>query len=334
MPVIQLDYSKGAPDLDAASSLQLTGSTRTNSLTAAANRNNVMSLPGMLRNALLFHTVPKRASVLLIGRGELFVDTKDNRGRAILDCAGMTQPFTTVLWRSLIKNINPELVLDIGANYGEIALSSTYSSGTQIHLFEPNPYVRAWLKKSVLSRKDVNDVHLHPQLVGNSIGQQTFVIDLKWSGTSSAVGEISGSDRMKGQGAEHFEEITVPCTTIDECLANSGVTPGQRLLFKIDVEGYEGHVVSGMKNTLLDAAAYAGIIEFDRNYLRRAGTDPDELVRYFAENGVLRGVFGNRISERISQLPDHFDLLVASSPSILAQAAHLGVVKYLFRAKS
>lgn len=293
-----------------------------------------MSLPGMLRNALLFGTLPKRESVLLIGRGELFVDTRDNRGRAILDSAGMTQPFTTALWRRLIKIIDPKIVLDIGANYGEIALSSTYSPGTQIHLFEPNPYVRASLEKSVLSRKDARNVHLHPELVGSTVGRQTFVIDRKWSGTSSAVGEISGSDRIKGQGVEHFEEVTVPCTTIDECLASSGVAQGQRLLFKIDVEGYEGHVVSGMKSALRDAEAYAGIIEFDPNYLRRAGTDPDELVRYFAENGVLRGVYGNQIREHIGHLPDHVDLLVASSPSILAQATHLGIAKYLFRVKS
>ena len=197
-----------------------------------------MSSPGMLRNALQFGALPKRESVFLIGRGEIFVDTRDNRGRAILDCAGMTQPFTTALWRRLIKIIDPEIVLDIGANYGEIALSSTYGLGTQIHLFEPNPYVRAYLNKSILSRKDVRDVHLHPELV-----------------------------------------------------------------------------------------------EFGRNYLQRAGTDPDELVRYFAEHGVLQGVYGNRISERIGQLPDHFDLLVASSSSILAQANQLGIMRCLFRQK-
>jgi FkbM family methyltransferase len=291
-------------------------------------------LAGFLRNSLLFRTFAKHDSVLLLGRGELFVDTKDNRGRALLRNAGMTQPFTAMLWRRLVRALDPQIVLDIGANYGEIALSSSYNASAQVHLFEPNPYVRPYLEKSISSRKDFKNFHLHSELVGSSVGRQTFVIDRKWSGTSSAVGEISGSDRIKGQGVEHFEEVTVPCTTIDECLASSGVAQGQRLLFKIDVEGYEGHVVSGMKSALRDAEAYAGIIEFDPNYLRRAGTDPDELVRYFAENGVLRGVYGNQIREHIGHLPVHVDLLVASSPSILAQATHLGIAKYLFRVKS
>lgn len=292
-----------------------------------------MSLAGYLRNSLLFRTLPKRDSILLLGRGELFVDTKDNRGRAILQSAGMTQPFTAMLWTRLVRTLDPQIVLDIGANYGEIALSTSYSPRTQIHLFEPNPYVRCYLNKSVSSRADVDNFHVHSELVGSSVGRQTFVIDRKWSGTSSAVGEISGSDRIKGLGAEQFEEITVPCTTVDECLRASSLRHG-RLLFKIDVEGYEGHVVTGMRNTLRDAAAYAGIVEFDRNYLQRAGTDPDELVRLFSERGVLRGVYGNRVVENLDELPDHVDLLVASSPSILAQSGPLGIARHLFRAKS
>lgn len=293
-----------------------------------------MSLAGFLRNSLLFRTFAKHDSVLLFGRGELFVDTKDNRGRAILKSAGTTQPFTAMLWRRLVRTFDPQVVLDIGANYGEIALSSTYGPSTQIHLFEPNPYVTPYLEKSVSSRRDCENFHLHSELVGSSVGRQTFVIDRKWSGTSSAVGEISASDRVKGIGAEHFEELSVPSTTVDECLANSGLTPGLRLLFKIDVEGYEGHVVAGMRRTLRDAVAYAGIVEFDRTYLQRAGTNPDELLRYFSETGVLRGASGNRIIERLDQLPEHVDLLVSSSPSILAHSNQLGIAKYVFRAKS
>jgi FkbM family methyltransferase len=194
--------------------------------------------------------------------------------------------------------------------------------------------VRPYLEKSISSRKDFKNFHLHSELVGSSVGRQTFVIDRKWSGTSSAVGEISGSDRIKGFGAEHFEEVSVQSTTVDECLASSGLAPGLRLLFKIDVEGYEGHVVTGMRHTLRNAAAYAGIVEFDRNYLQRAGTDPDELIRYFCETGILRGTSGNRIIERMDQLPEHFDLLVTSSPSILAQSNQLGIARHLFRAKS
>jgi len=292
-----------------------------------------MSLAGFLRNALLFRTLPKRDSVILFGRGELFIDTGDNRGRSILQNAGMTQPFTALLWRNLVSRLDPEIVLDIGANYGEIALSSTYSAGTQIHLFEPNPYVRTYLEKSVSTRRDSQNIRLHPELVGSQVGQQTFVVDRKWSGTSSAVGEISGSDGIKGDGAEHFEEITVASTTIDASLANAGVPAKRRLLFKIDVEGYEGHVLAGMKGTLRNAAAYAGIVEFDRDYLRRAGTDPEAMLRELSDLGVVSGVFGNQIFNDVDGLPGHFDLLVASSASVLADIGDAGMMRHLFRRK-
>jgi FkbM family methyltransferase len=292
-----------------------------------------MPLAGYLRNSLLFLALAKRESIVLLGRGELYIDLKDNRGRAIRDAAGVTQPFTAWLWRRLVRALDPQIVLDIGANYGEIAFSSTYGSKTQIHLFEPNPYVRAYLGKSASTRADFRNFHLHSELVGSNSGQQTFVIDRKWSGTSSAVGRITESDSIKGPGEEQFEEVSLPSITIDECLASSGVGAGARILFKIDVEGYEGHVVSGMENTLRNASAYAGLVEFDRTYLTRAGTNPDALVRHFKELGFVRGVAGNRIFDLFDPLPGHFDLLVASSPSILDKSSRLGLARPLFPVK-
>ncbi len=59
-----------------------------------------------------------------------------------------------------------------------------------------------YLEKSVSARRDSGNIHLHAEFVSGQAGQQTFVVDRKWSGSSSTVGEISGSDLIKGDGQE------------------------------------------------------------------------------------------------------------------------------------
>jgi FkbM family methyltransferase len=248
----------------------------------------------------------------MIGRGRLFVDHSDNRGKALLTCAGVTQRKIVSLWARAIEALRPTIVLDVGANYGEVCLSCRYESGVRVHLFEPNPHIVPFLNKSVSSHADASLMEVHEVAASSEAGELVFFVDRKWSGTSSAAGLVP--DRaFKGQGAENWTTVTVAARPIDEVLSNVSAT--DTVLFKIDVEGYEERVWQGMKSLLTTVSGFCGIMEYDFALLNMAGTDAGvfigRLIRECAtflieERGLKR-------LQSISDLPEaHGDLLLVS----------------------
>jgi FkbM family methyltransferase len=76
---------------------------------------------------------------------------------------------------------------------------------------------------------------------------EQFVVDHKWSGTSSAIGRIlDPTNGFKRSGEEEFESIVVRSVRIDDILSEQELAD-QTILFKIDVEGYEAKVIAGMR---------------------------------------------------------------------------------------
>jgi FkbM family methyltransferase len=275
-----------------------------------------------LRNALLFQTIVRKDSILFLNRGELFVNSRDDRGLAVLAAAGVTQPYITLIWRELVQRLKPNLVLDIGANYGEIALSARYEPDTQIYLFEPNPYVREYLARSAAAHRNQSQLRIRSEIVSDGPGLSRFIINRKWSGTSSAIGPINDGG-FERAGEQEFETIEAPTVPIDTL--GFADNADHRLLFKIDVEGYEGRVLSGMRETLQRAAAFAGIIEFDQEYLARAGTNPQRLLDDLSNNGSVVALHKGRVLTDLTNVPKHFDLLVASDEGILPRTEALPV---------
>ncbi len=68
----------------------------------------------------------------------MYVDPRENRGRAILKCQAQGQGTTKELWRRAVEALDPTIVLDVGLNYGEIVLSQRYRSDARIIGIEAN----------------------------------------------------------------------------------------------------------------------------------------------------------------------------------------------------
>jgi FkbM family methyltransferase len=284
------------------------------------------------RSFFVFGASRSGDSIQFSGTGDLYVSTGDNRGRAILDSFGVTQPRVTLLWRILTRHLAPTLILDIGANHGEVALSTRYSREARITLFEPNPALRPFLERSIAAHVNRSQISLSTSLVSDSCMEQHFFVDHKWSGTSSAVGPIlDESNSVKGAGKECFEELVMRPVCIDDVVAGKELGE-QRLLFKIDVEGFEAKVIAGMTKTLRSVKVFAGITEFDRVLLRRAGTDPREFlstlenlgVPMILEKGSLKRVGPN------SDIPDHTDIVIGSKESRLGALELPTMAKLVF----
>jgi FkbM family methyltransferase len=208
-----------------------------------------------------------------------------------------------------------------------------YKQETRIILFEPNPEIRPFLRMSIATHCNRDQISLETALVSDLDGEQQFVVDHKWSGTSSAIGTIlDPTNGFKGSGEEEFESIVVKSVRIDDILSDHNLA-NQTILFKIDVEGYEAKVIAGMKNSLKKAKCFAGIIEFDREYLRRAGTDCESFFASLQELGGTMILMDESFSKvnQLNDIHEHSDILIFSGECPSASLSLPRMAKILYR---
>ena len=149
------------------------------------------------------------------------------------------------------------LFIDIGGNLGFVSLtaSSLVGPGGQIYYIEPNPVLvkrfRETLEVNKISNVDVFEVALAK--ASGEVGLQ--------------MGESHGLTRVvEGSG--------ISAVTGDELLGS--LPTDVPMLVKLDVEGYEEQVLSGMNRTIARADT-AFFIEVTDSWLRRHGGSADSL---------------------------------------------------------
>jgi FkbM family methyltransferase len=273
------------------------------------------------RNMILFRAFPTPDGAWFIGRGRLFVDLTDRRGLRVRRRIGVSSAPSTAIWQQMVKSAAWQTVLDIGANYGEMTLSVRYGSCSTVYLFEANPYLKPYLARSIAAHRDSARMQLYQCVVSDKEGRTKFTVDRKWSGTSSAMVPFRDPEGLfKGGGEEIFEEVDLVACPIDVMLESRDVGP---LVFKIDVEGYEFHVLRGMARTLAKASCFIGLVEVDTDRLAAAGEPAHELVPYLSQFGVVARIGRDGPPKVInpSWRPPpafHTDLLLASDPGLLS----------------
>ena len=279
------------------------------------------SIARYAQRAILFGALPSRNGARFLGRGRLFVSSRDNRGLRLRRHAGVLQPLISFTWRRIIDLIQPTAVIDIGANYGEVTFCARYPRSAEIFLVEPNPHLLPFLERSRVAHRDGGRMRLVDRVASDRSGDVVFTVDEKWSGTSSAIGQIGDpASRFKGQGPERFCEVHVEAIRVDDLLA--GLPDGRlrSLALKIDVEGYEGRVLQGMTGVLQRAGCFLGIMEFDTDNLQRAGTPPAEVLALMHRLGTVAhfGHDGQLVVLESTEPPAaHCDLIFTSDPGLL-----------------
>lgn len=230
-----------------------------------------------LRNNLMvwlrYRTLTPPAVRLPGCRHYIYIDINDRRARSVLvsDSARGKVSKPARLWRLFNQHIAPDIAIDVGVNYGECLFGATYPTSTLLFGFEANPKVFECLKKSVLSHPNSNQFALHNTLISDAPGpNQTLYVNPDWSGTASAVASIHSSH----QAITH----SLPVQSLDSLLPYKN-WQNKRLLFKIDIEGYEAKAIAGFSQSLSLAGNAVGILEFDSDFLTKAGTPPDEFIQ-------------------------------------------------------
>ncbi|MEH7236438.1 FkbM family methyltransferase [Bacillus sp. JJ1562] len=252
--------------------------------------------------------------ITLPSRNVIYINNAENRGRALLISDGITQSRVTEFWGKAVESYKPSLVLDIGVNYGECIFSTTYERDTTIVGIEANKYLMDYIERSRQQHVNGNQINIIHAFAGEQEKpDQSFFIDTHWSGTSSGV-QISEKNSI--------EKTEVPAITVDS-LFNQKMVSNQRLLFKIDVEGYEFMVLKGMRNLLNNSRDILGIVEFDSRYLEKAGIDLDSYlafldgyfeIQFYDADNQLKKLSSPSISEFMKEFGGehvHTDLIVS-----------------------
>ena len=186
-----------------------------------------------------------------------------------------------LLLRELVENSSEAIFLDVGANVGQHSLfMSRYCR--QVHSFEPYPAVRKKLEMKIRLNK-IENITVHPVGLGErDEALPYFAPQGSNTGTGSFLDQVDGNQQ-------------VPTSRLQ-------IVHGDRLveklhlqelhLIKIDVQGFERFVLSGLHNTILKYRP-AIYMEFSEE-TRDSFTSYEEFIASFPEDYRFHHVKTNR----------------------------------------
>jgi FkbM family methyltransferase len=160
---------------------------------------------------------------------------------------------------SLIQSqVQPgDTVLDIGANVGVhcVTMAKLVGKEGKVYAFEPIGFLRKRLAKNIWINR-LENVTIIPKALSNAKSEE----NVRFDSTSMNLGTMSLAN--KGGSSTELVQVEVG----DEVIESNGINAVH--FIKIDVEGFEFHVLSGLANTIGRHRPRI-IFEYDQNYIKR-----------------------------------------------------------------
>lgn len=139
------------------------------------------------------------------------------------------------------------LMIDIGANTGFYSLLAAACGARHVHAFEPVTEIVEVLQANVTVSELSDRITLHQVALGAQAGEGLLFMPT----TEHGLVETSASLNPKFR-SQHSGQRAVPVRKLDDLMPSltQGMTPGQPLLMKIDVETAESEVLTGAMQVL------------------------------------------------------------------------------------
>lgn len=177
------------------------------------------------------------------------------------------EPNLTKLLLDRFSNPGQYNFIDVGANIGYFSCLMSKLAGPEgkILAIEPEPQNLKLLEQNIKINQLTN-VEVHPCAMGASAG-------------SAMLGLYKPSNRGRHSllQKDAKSRVEVPVMALDDLVKTSGKNVTSWSLVKIDVEGYEGFVIEGAKETLPRIETL--VMEFSPALLKNAGGDPASILR-------------------------------------------------------
>ena len=175
---------------------------------------------------------------------------------------------------TLLERLKPnDVVCEIGGCIGTwtVFMAKRASHG-RVHVFEPEPGNAARLAKNI-KLNGLSNVERHHVAVGDRNGTARFgVAPIDKGGSHSIVPDDA-----------HRESIEVEMLRLDDALDRLGMP--QPTVLKIDCEGAEWHVLTGMPRLLASGYIREIFLEVHPDNLRRAGHDAAGVLAILEQAG-------------------------------------------------
>jgi FkbM family methyltransferase len=164
--------------------------------------------------------------------------------------------------------------VDVGANFGHYTLlgSSRVGSTGKVFAFEPSPHASKVVQDTITD-SGISNVVLVKAAVGKTSGRGVLHIP---NNNTLHSPSILFSDAK-------FVPIQISVVSLDAFEAFEHVRHIK--LVKMDVEGYEPDVLSGMLGLIKAGKVENIFCEFNSGWLQRNSTTPEQLQRRFLDSG-------------------------------------------------
>lgn len=234
--------------------------------------------------------IPRRTIRHRLGDGRVLVLRAEDNGQRQMALARF-EPAETALLPSLLRP--GDAYVDVGAHVGWFVLLAARAVGPagSVFAFEAFPPNERLLRRN-LELNHTSSVRLVHAAVAAEPGTATIAVQASGDSGSPTLGP-----RARGR---RFE---VPQTTLDASVP-ADVDPA---LIKIDVEGFEEHVLQGGAGVL--ARTRAVLVELNDGALRANGSSPDRIRELLADTGLTTQTLLSEGATRLS---------ATSMPNLLA----------------
>jgi len=212
---------------------------------------------------------------------------EDAIGRWIFKRGSYEAELTEFITHNVELN-DDSVCIDVGANIGwyTLTLARTAKKRVSILAFEPDPLNFKLLSENI-SLNGCSAVRAIQKAVSDSEETRTlYLYANKNRGRHSLL-------PINTQGTVEVQTIA-----LDVFLEREGVDPRRVAFMKIDVEGYEFHVLNGAKRLLTTVPLV--LCEYSPGYMRHGGSDPQSVVSLFREMNYLPHALQNGALHRIA----------------------------------
>ena len=188
---------------------------------------------------------------------------------------GIWEPnLTAFIRRSLAPD---DILIDVGANVGyHTLLGAKYAR--KVYAIEASPSIFVRLQENI-ALNGFENIQVYNIAVSDKVGK----LELFNAGNSQNLGATT-TRASKAEARGFLSEGVVDAAPLDQIVPRDDLLNAR--IIKIDVEGAESHVISGIEHLLPDFSPMTEIvIELNRDAVLEAGSSLDNIFSLFADHG-------------------------------------------------
>lgn len=217
------------------------------------------SITNRLRN--IFY----RNRTLDFGKFKLTINYKDAGGRQY-DSRSSYEELENVIYDYIANTLKPNLVIDVGANYGFTSLVFRQKFlNAKLVLIEPSPVLHEYIYIN-LSYNGVKNYKLIKALCGSHTSDAALF----------SLNPVSSQDN-RVYGKQGWKKLEVPSITLTDIIRAEKFT--ESIFIKIDTQGFESQVFEGAFEFLESHSQWLIKTEFAPHWLISQGNNPHDFLK-------------------------------------------------------